>query len=240
MSFAAFVEVCQEDAWLIPQFVHEVERMDMPFAMHFDKCSDELKDRLRKHPLCVGSVHFDSPGVEYTEKHKQAVFDLLNYQHRWDWLVQWNIDEIWEKDAPAKLKQAAKKHKAADYLLVQWVNCWGDLDHIRVDTLFASAKRVKLYNVQGNRRWGFDHPITHGCKLIDDKTGPRAKTEIKGEHSEVVCLHTGLMTRELRELHKARWDRIYTAAVGNNPLGFWDYCLNETEYPPTVVENPYR
>lgn len=233
MSFAAFIEICEEDGWLTSQLTAEVERLDMPFAVHFDRCGDELKDRLRKHPLCVGSVHQDSL-IEYTEQHKQAVFDLLATQHRWHWLIQWNIDEIWEKDAPEKLRAVTKMHPKPDYLQVQWVNCWGDLEHVRVDGQFEKSLRVKLYNVSGDQRWYFDHPITHGCKLVG------VSREATLAVTDLVCLHTGLMTRKLREQHKARWDRIYSKAVGNNPYHFWNYCLDEENYPPVITANTYR
>lgn len=39
-------------------------------------------------------------------------------------------------------------------------------------------------------------------------------------------------------MHKARWDRIYTKAVGANPYKFWDYVL-DPEITQVVVENPY-
>ena len=238
-TVAAMVQICEEDARWASQFMEEVTRLDIPFAMHFDRCSDGLKDRIRRHPLCVGSVTQDDPSLEFTERHKQAVFDLLSTQQRWQWLLQWDIDEIWERDAPEKIAKLAKR-KEEDNLLVQWVNCWGDRAHIRVDTVFAAAPRLKFYNVGGNRRWWFDHAITYGCKLNDDKTGMRSKESVKSAHSGIVCLHTGLMTRELREHHKTRWDRIYSAAVGANPYHFWEYCLMEDEYPPTVIPNPHR
>jgi hypothetical protein len=41
------------------------------------------------------------------------------------------------------------------------------------------------------------------------------------------------MTREMREMQKVRWDKIYSEATGDkNPYGFWDYLLDEEKYLP--------
>lgn len=238
MTFAAFTEICEEDQVWIPQYLAEVERLGMPFGIYLDRCSLDTKALFIDHPLRVVWVSQDDPTLEYTEQHKQTVFDALAKTAEFRWLVHWNIDEVWERDAPRKLAWNADRDE--DYLMVQWVNCWEDQAHVRIDGQFYYSKRVKFYNVSDGRRWKFDHPITHGCKLVGADGVPQHDSQVKSGHSHLVCLHTGLMTRELRELHKARWDRIYTTAVGNNPYKFWDYCLNEAEYPATVVPNPYR
>lgn len=204
--------------------------------MHFDRCSADTKALVQGHGWCFGVTSQDDLATEYTEKHKQAPFDLLQNSGRFDWVVYQDIDEIWEKEAPDKLRSILGRPE--NHLKVHWVNCWGDLQHIRVDTLFANAPRVKAYNVANGNRWRFDHAITHGCKLLDSQGNTAVNLMVCGK-IDLVCLHYGLMTRELREMHKARWDRIYTKAVGNNPYGFWDYCLDEENYPPTVIENPY-
>lgn len=234
---AAFIEICEEDAWLMDQLLAEVERLEMPFGIHLDRCSEGTKKRMKKHRLCVASFEQNDPKKEYTEQHKQVIFDKLSALKKYNWLVQWNADEIWEKDAPAKFPEYLARPE--EYLYVRWINCWGDLQHIRVDSVFGGAVRVKFYNVSGRRRWTFDHPITHGCKLLDRSGKAKAVEEVSSWKGELVCLHTGLMTREAREFRRSRWDRIYTKAVGNNPYGFWEYGLMEEEYPPTIVPNPY-
>jgi len=235
---AAFSCICEEDAWLLDQYLTEVERLDIPFGMHMDRCSAETKLRIENHPLCFGTTVQDDPKREYTEQDKQAIFDMLYKSgRRRRWALHWDVDEIWDKDAPDKLR--AIINRSEDLLYVKWVNCWGDLEHIRVDTVFASSRRVKLYNISQGRRWLFDHPITYGCKMVGDEGLVKHGAGVHAD-LDLVCLHTGLMTRELREFHKARWDRILTTAVGNNPLGFWEYCVREADFPPTVIPNPYR
>jgi hypothetical protein len=130
--------------------------------------------------------------------------------------------------------------KRVDYVRVHWVNCWGDKDHIRVDGVFASSWRVKVYNVGRGWKWRFDHPITYGCKMVDSQ-GQVMEGVGRKERLDIACLHHGLMTRELRVMHKERWDRIYSTALRGdpNPYGFWNLCLDEENYPPEVIENPY-
>lgn len=234
LDFATYLTICEEDAHWIPQYLAGMERMDLPFGVYFDRCSGDTKRRLTDHPLCLASVSQDDPAIEYDEMAKQNAFDAL-LKHRPRWIIYTDSDELWERDAPAKFSELLKMK--CDYARGFWVNCWDDLEHVRVDTIFCGAKRVKFYNVQDNRRWRFDHKITNGAKLIggDGLPTPYAK---KGE-TDIVCLHTGLMTHELRVQHKARWDRIYTAAVGANPYGFWNYCLDYETYPPKIEPNPY-
>lgn len=229
----AFTPICEEDAWYADQYLAEAERLNMQFSMHFDRCSEETKERFMRHPLCVSFHERDEPG-EYTEKDKQTALDMLFGKCRW--AFHWDIDELLDKDAVGKL--AALADREEDLLRTAWVNTWGDMQHIRVDTLFFDSRRVKFYNLSQGRKWRFDHPITYGCKMVDKSGNFLNGYGLQGE-TDIVCIHTGYMTRALREMHKERWDRITTKAVGGNPYGMWAYCLDEENYPATVEENPY-
>lgn len=239
MKIAAFTPFCSADAHYIPRYLAEVERLDVHFSVHIDRMRDGYEE-LVHHPRCVGFTKH-SGDEEYTEQHKQGALEILQEQG-FDWAVHWDADEVWERDAPAKLRRSCESE--LDHQQVTWVNAWGDINHIRVDTIFAYPPRVKLYNLQHDprtgrrRRWFFDHPITYGCKMVDN-TG-RVMHGI-GDYalSDLVCIHTGYMTRELRLYHKERWDRIITTAVGNQPLKTWEYVCNEEQFPATVVPNPY-
>lgn len=231
MKIGVFTPFCEEDAHYADQWLAEVERLGFPFAVHFDRCSSATKCLFIEHELCVGWTEMDDPATEYTEKHKQGAMDIL-MDRGFDWALHWDADETWEESAPTKFAELGGMADK-DLVRVQWVNLWGDKDHVRIDTLFASSWRVKVYNLQNGRRWIFDHPITYGCKL---SRGGKALDGVgTADRLDLRCLHHGLMTRELREMHKARWDRILTKAVGNVPLRFWEYCLMEEQYPPTVV-----
>ncbi len=235
----AFSSICEEDAIWIDQYLAEVERLGIKFAINFDRCSRELKNRMVFHPNFAYCFNHDDHSKEYTEQDKQKVFDYVQYRGGKKWALHWDMDEIWAKDTPDKLMALASRSE--DYLRTSWINLWGDKEHIRNDGpggLCSSARRVKLYNVSNGRRWKFDHPITYGCKLMDAEGNCPHGNGVLGE-TDIDCLHTGLMTRELREQHSARWDRIYGKAVGENPYGFWKQLLDEGNNPPTIYPNTY-
>lgn len=223
----AFTSVCEEDAVWIPQYLEEVDRLGIDFAVHFDRCSGPTKASMESHPRCVGSTKQDDPSIEFDETHKQKVFDLVAGE-RYKWAMAWDVDETYARNAPGILRELV----ASDYQLIdiKWVNLWGDPKHIRVDGAFAAGHRVKFYNLSTGQ-FLFNHPTVNGGKLV----GGHCETT---RRHDFVCLHWGMMTEEIRVQHKERWDRIYTKAVGANPYGFWNYALSP-DYPPTVVENPY-
>jgi hypothetical protein len=238
-----YTAVCEEDACWIEQYLKEIERLNLPFAIHLDRCSAETTVRLTKHSQCIGMTFNNDPGREFVETDKQGVFDTIaDRNNGFTWAMAWDIDETYERDAPAKLAEI-DKITDADYLDVKWINLWGDPQHIRVDTIFSNGHRVKFYNVR-RRKFEFVHAITNGPKMLDDR-GRVTKdiNSVKGRIPEfdLVCLHHGLMTRELRILHKERWDRIYKTALkgDENPYHFWKDALDEEKYPPIIVENIY-
>ena len=55
---------------------------------------------------------------------------------------------------------------------------------------------------------------------------------------DLVIIHYGFMTEDLRKQHRDRWYSIYKASVGDVPSGIWDYVLSK-EYTPEVIPNPY-
>ena len=234
MSICAFTAVCEEDRVWIPQYLREVERLGVYFAVHFDRCSYATKD-MAGHRLCAGYTVQDLPNVEFNEMHKQAVLDLV-VTRGFRWALAWDIDETWERHAPEKLSTSTFQHPDAgivpyDEIVVNWVNLWGDPQHVRVDRPSAGS-RVKLLNLHSGR-WLFDHPITNGPKL------QRARCVVTGE-VDLTCLHHGMMTPELRALHKARWDRIYSTALrgDENPYQFWKYMTDDA-ITPVIKENTW-
>jgi hypothetical protein len=234
MNVCAFTSVCEEDACWLPQYLREAERLAMPFAMLLDRCSEATAELVRSHPLCVGVARRDAAG-EFTEDCKQAAFDIAVASGA-TWAMAWDVDETYERDARRKIDDIAAMD--VDYVDVRWVNLWGDERHVRVDGAFGGGHRVKFYHLR-RRRWRFTHTITNGPKMVDR----RGEVVSGGEREraakyDLVCLHHGMCTPELRRMHKDRWDRIYTAAVGNNPLGFWNYAI-ETEASAVLVEHDY-
>lgn len=223
MTIGVYTAICEEDKQWFNQYLKEIERLDLQFVIHFDKCSEETKELFKNHPNYFGSTEKESG--EFSEMDKQKMFNLL--QGHFDWGLAWDVDETWEIDAREKLKNIPE----ADYIDCRWVNLWNDPQHIRTDGPFQGGHRVKLYRL--NRKWNFTHPIVNGAKHGSGSEPVEAKWDL-------TCIHWGMMTKELRELHKARWDRIYTSHVGNNPYGFWAYALDEETYPPRIQEYDHR
>jgi hypothetical protein len=230
-NVCAFTSICEEDACWADQYLAEMGRLDLRFVVHLDRCSDGLKAKMSGHKLCAGSTFRDDPNVEFTEQHKQSALDLVR-KAKFRWALAMDIDETWEKGATAKLSAL---FDVPDCLLARWVNLWETAGQIRVDGQFKDSFRVKLLRMDRAYKWTFDHPITNGPKAFASGN----LVDVMPCRIDLVCLHWGMMTRELRLQHKDRWDRIYTRAVGANPYGFWNYALDEVAYPPVTMTHAY-
>jgi hypothetical protein len=194
--------------------------------VHFDRCTSHSKTLFTSHPLCLGSTHQDSPHKEFTEQHKQSVFDLV-VKAGFRWAMALDIDETYMTKAPAIIHDICKS--SYDCVDIRWLNLWEDQYHVRIDEPWGTGHRVKFYNLRAGK-WSFAHPVVNGARLP-------GKASL-GRRHDLVCLHWGLMTHTLRSQHKARWDRIYTAAVGANPYGAWNYIMDPT-VTPEVVKHDY-
>ena len=232
IKVCAFTAVCEEDYDWVGQYLDEAQRLRLPFAVHLDRCSASTRTRMVVHPLCVASTYQQYPAVEFTEQHKQGILDKVA-DLGYDWAMAWDVDETYERHFTDLLTTLGHEPQSKfDQVSVRWLNLWGDRDRVRVDQRFGSMRRVKFYNLQGGRRWDFDHPITNGAKLAGD-----------GEaewQSGAVCLHHGMMTPALRRLHRERWDRIYSTALRGdpNPYSFWKNAI-ETEAEAVTIRHGY-
>lgn len=236
LNVCAFTSVCEEDAHWIPQYLAEAERLDLPFVVLLDRCSDATYWKFVRHPLCQSWTSRGEGDGEFTEQAKQPLIDRLR-ELGFRWGMAWDVDETYGGSTRFVLDTLDDVLRGADYGRTWWVNLWGDERHVRIDGPFGHGndrgmRRVKFYRI-GDVPWHFAHPITNGAKPRD------GRGTVMGE-TEIVCLHHGMMTRDLRLLHKERWDRIYSKAVGSNPYGFWNYACDEETYPPTVVPHNHR
>lgn len=221
-----YTAICEQDAFWIDQYVREAPRLGLPFVVHFDRCSDETKARMLRSPHCYGHTAQDDPTREFDETHKQAAFDLVqSLQFRW--ALAWDMDETWAADAREHMD--ALKHEQAELLTYRWVNLWGDRKHIRIDGPMATGRRTNLYRLDAGIKWEFKRPDVNGAYADREVT--------KRDCLDLICVHHGMMTPELRRQRKDRWDRIYTASSGKNPHGFWDWALDESVTPEVV---PWR
>lgn len=225
----ALTAVSGQDAQWVPKYLAEAERLGLMFGVLLDRCdvANTIWGKLIGHSLCRFAIGKGTE--EFTEQHKQPLWDAARARD-YKWAIAWDIDETWGRNAMAKIEQTLSTTNA-HVLTARWLNLWETPDQVRWDGAFRNGCHAKFYNLAAGP-WKFDHPITNGCKLLDARGRIREDT-ITGK-TDIVCLHHGMMTKELRQFHKDRWDRIYSAAVGCNPYGFWNYALDESVTVETV------
>lgn len=225
-TICAFTSVCEEDRVWIPQYLKEIERLNLDFCIHLDRCSRETEKLLESHPLCRAVTEQRNPDIEFDETHKQRIFDALISLQRYEWAMPWDIDETWEEPFWEKVKGLDVETMAC--VDVPWLNLWNSDNIVRIDGPFGNGHRIKFYNLTKDLQWAWKSRVVNG---------PKAKVHVEQSYLPVICIHHGMKTRKLREEHKERWDRIYTTANRGdpNPYGFWDYSLNEKDYPPILM-----
>lgn len=204
----AVTPMCEEDAQWLPQYLAEVERLQMHFAVHFDRCSKEFRDRVKAHPLYIGctlNVH-----GTYEERFREGPLRVLE-KAKFGVAVFMDMDETFEPAFGSKLAKFVRH--PWDCARIYWYNMWEDTETIRLDNP-SNPHRMKLFRL-GEANWTFKG-IT-----VD----PYPDRKVCTGNTNMVSFNWGLMSQELREMHKRRWDTIYAKAVGKNPYGFWDYIL---------------
>lgn len=234
-KIGAFTSVCEEDAHFLPKYLAETERVGMDFVMHFDKCSPATKFLVIKHPRCVGITENNGPNSHFDEMHKQPALDLL-VSLGYDWAVNWDADETWERDAVVKMQSLSPGVDVYDY---KWVNLWDDPRFIRVDGPLANGHRARFYNLKSGARWEFYNPKINGARADFGKY-QKLRGETHLEKLDLVSIHWGMLTKEMRAHHKKRWDFLYGRHTddGKNPYGFWEWACDES-ITPELVEHGY-
>ena len=222
MLICAFTPICEDDVHWIPQYLSEVERLNVPFVVHFDRCSFDTQRRMRGSRLCLHATYQDDRSKEYDETMKQGAMDVA--LSRAEWAMHWDVDETWSR-LPTEMPNALA-------LDVRWVNLWGDDQHIRVDGMFSeeSRKRTKFYRRPPRHgRWVFRSSVVYGPTLLRNGVSVDVTPEYL---SDVHCIHHGYKTPELRRQHKARWDRVYGShSDGRNPYGTWEFICDDSIVP---------
>ena len=213
LKLGAAIPICEQDTAYLGVLLPEIERMGMDVAWLANNCSTGTVERLRGFSRTVG-VH---------EHHGSYNNCLRNYPMEilkakgCDWLVQWDADELWEPEAPERLRAAIKDQKA---ITVRMGHIWGE----SVTTDWAS-ERDRLYNLK--YPWIYTDKVIAGARLLDQEWTP--------EVVDVWMIHYGYSTPELRKSHKIRWDLNHGHSVGKNPYGQWN-TINQENYTPNLVE----
>lgn len=224
----AYTPICQEDERWVSQYLAEVERLGIYFAIHLDRCSLPLKLKTAYHPRCIGYTEQNHPDVEYREDCREKLINMLE-ERGVTLALLWDIDETWERMAPEKL-QNLLDNKTFDNARVHWINLWGDNQTVRIDN-HSNPYRVKINRLDRGINW------TWNGIVVDPYADGRREVTTLG--TDLVCLHHGLKTPELRRLHKERWDRVYGYHLGKNPYSYWNDMLDEVKYPPVLGRNVY-
>lgn len=229
MNICAFTSVCGEDERWLEQYLDEIDRLRMPFAMLLDRCPREMYTRVRGCQWCIGTVAQE--GKEFEESDKQKVLDLFQDRGTFDWALAWDIDETWHRDFKHRVE--VLDQDKADIFSTPWVNLWNHPKYIRTDGHIGTRRREKFLSLR--KRWRWLDPITNGpYPFLPYGAAPPATIE----QIDLPCIHWGFITPELRREHKARWDRIYTAAVGRNPYPIFTEIVDESQVP-VLVEHDY-
>lgn len=231
LDIVAYTAICEEDGQWVDQYLAEVKRLGIRFAMHFDRCGNDIKTKVSTHRSCIGTT--SESRLPFSEKSKQAVLDLVASSGTC-WAMPWDMDETWDKDAVAGLAKLQRLN--VDYIMLGWINLWGDSATVRTDGPFKSL-REKMYNLRSGR-YRYDSTVVNGPKLLTSR-GFAKQDSICHRSWDVVCLHWGLMSEQLRQQHKARWDNVYSRICGKNPYGIWEYALDQVTYPPSLSPNTY-
>lgn len=218
--------IFEGDTRHVDRFVRELTRLGLPFAAHFDHCSDEFERQFRSHPLFVAAHSDRDPESHFDESFRQSALDIL-IKEGFEWAVQMDVDETLERDAPAMLR-AITEEADTDVACFPCLDLWGDARHYRVDGPFAGNQREKVFRLTGNSLV-YPHPTAHAPNV---KPLLATKTRATVVRREVRILHWGIMDMQHAQEHRERWDAIYTCKVGRNPYGGYEYYFD----PATVVK----
>ena len=228
MSICVYSSIWDGDAHWADQYLSELERLNLPFMMHFDRCSQDLKVKIRSHRLCAGSTDKGLNPEAFDERDKQGVFDLVA-KAGFRWGLAMDVDETWERDFLKNASQVLSLPNDVVRVITHWKNLWEDQQHIRIDGPFAPGAcmgmRKKFYRVDTGINWKYKSPINNGPYPEDCTT----------VSLDITCLHWGFMRKEWRQQHKKTWDHNYTTTNGSNPYGSWNHTLDESITP--ILEN---
>lgn len=214
------------DAKHFSRFLDELARLAFPFYVNFDHCSPATKRLFMSHPNYAGGYENDDKQSFFDESHRQFALNLVQKSGAFDWVLQMDVDETLERDAPRLIREAMRLN--ADVIGCPVLDLWGDGKHYRVDGSFQSSHREKMFNLRTAEKLYYYHPTSHAPRHV-----PRiGKDPVVVRGYPLRVIHWGILDMTDVKEHTERWTTIYTRAVGGVPYKFYEY-LND---PATVVE----
>lgn len=239
MKIGACIMINEEDCVLwLDQLLRELERMPIEASWYLDHCSDKHKERIRNHQKTVSVIIEDD--AQFLEPFRQKPFRVLQ-SLKYDWIVMWDSDETWEKDAPKTLVKELGEQECVigtSTMVTAWEK--GKRFYLRDDGPFdhtqktSQTHRVRFY--KGDQDWRWLDRITQGPAL--HVYGERIELTPMF-HTKTAIIHWGYSTEELREQHRKRWDNNYVYAIGRNPYGLWDFVCDKN-IKPRLIKFPQK
>lgn len=230
MKVGALFSVFDGDRKHFDRFLAELSRLRLPFAVNFDHCSRETKNRFQSHPMYLCGHEDDDQKSYFDESFRQRPLEMLHRQG-FDWALSLDVDETLERSAPEKIKILATTVDA-EVICCPVLDLWGDERNYRVDGTFASSRREKMFRLNSTAgTFEYYHPTTHAPKVL------KPNREVKVHFSDLRVLHWGIMNMEDVHEHTTRWNTIYIRKVGKQPYGFYAY-LNDPNTVPVLKEVP--
>jgi len=213
----AAIPICEKDSVYLDTLLPEIERMGVDVAWLANNCSEKTVDKLKRFKRTISvDVHDGS----FNNCMRQYPLDALK-KAGYEWMLQWDADETWEKFAPGKLRRLLKDQKM---ITVRMAHVW-EMEDGRYVTMDWSTERDRIYNLKYS--WVYNSAVTAGPTCLDE--------EVKNGYPENVwMIHWGYSTDEKRKSHKIRWDTNHGRSIGKNPYGQWN-TITEEGYVPNLV-----
>jgi hypothetical protein len=170
----------------------------------------------------------------FMEDFRRFPFNALK-ELGYDWAVMQDIDERWDISAKDKIRRDVEKayKKGCKSIRFPMFTAWDE--GLRIDTIFnpmltnAETRRERMFYAKGDWKWL--HKIIVAPYYFENNQ----RKDYKVHFGTAPIIHYGHRTEKLRKMHKKRWDKNYTRAVGNQPYTFWRY-INDKSGPVEVAK----
>jgi hypothetical protein len=223
MRIVASIPICEEDVGYLPSLFTEIERMDVDASWVMNNCSPETVERIRSFSRTVWQREFN---VSFHNCLRN--FSLEAVELSYDWLIQWDADETWEPDAPEKIRKMLSQKGNYGLVPVRMAHAW-DKDGETYFTTDWAAERDRIYNMDKRYRWRYLNRVTAGpTNLYGGDERPK-------DPLNLWMLHWGYQTKEKRDFHKKRWDKLHGISMGKNPYGQWS-TITQAGYEPHLID----
>lgn len=217
IRIGAAICICEEDSVYVDGLLSELERMRVDVAWLANNCKLETVDKLRAFPRTVSVTNFSG---SFHNCLRNYPFEAL--ENGYDWIIQWDADEIWEPKAPRKLRNILKNQQM---IQVRMAHVW-EQNGEKFITLDMGDEKDRIYNTQ--YKWRYLQRVVAGPTNFDE--------DLRPSKADIWIIHDGYSTPEKRQFHKERWNRLHGQSVGRNPYGHWNR-ITDHDFRPTLI--PY-